>query len=379
MTFNPFDSIKRSADTISVNLLVDNAERMRFFYKIISAESMSIRFVFHTSCYTYFQAKKKNIDGEHILLYRKVVLVGASDTPCIEEVKNGRLYTYELSQSSISSINCLKKTDFLFVFSGFQVAWRAVEREFKGVPIFFEIGNFPDKYQCSVSGVNADSDAKNLVSMLGSDFVSEEDVESLRDRLLYFRPPHVDKKISSKILESAVNIIGDLFFHTLAPRKSMLKLIMTALSSVFSKRLIRRYTAVSVFPDHFDLFITQVTEDTQTLFQSQETVESALKKAIFKAKSEGRTLIVRLHPGEKNFFQLKRFIKLCELNCVLISNHGSLMETVLKADVIYTINSTGGVHSILFGKEVIVLGDSFYKDWSAEDVVTYEKYILKSS
>ncbi|WP_413702268.1 hypothetical protein ACLKMH_05920 [Psychromonas sp. KJ10-10] len=185
--------------------------------------------------------------------------------------------------------------------------------------------------------------------------------------------------MSSKITEAFTNKLGTYFFNTLAPQKSAIKQIIYAFKIHRSRQLIKKYCHPSFeIKDNYALFISQVEEDTQTLFQSEETSLSALKKAKSLSEELNLKLIVRLHPAEKNLESLISLITFCKLNGIKIDNSGSLLSAVLNAKHVITINSTGGLHSILLGKNVTCLGATFYNTWKPMDVVLYNKFILKN-
>jgi len=366
----------------SILVLIDNAERMFFFCNLIKSNNIKNITFLHSNFYTFIIAQKNPLIANSMLLKREINSTKKNNLS-IEEVKNKQPYNYSiLSQQSAHIETLSNKSTHIWVFSGFQYSYLAI-RSFLDIrkTIFFEIGNFPNKYQSSKVGVNADSDYNLIMEGLRLKYtVQYSEKEYLISKLFNFRPPHVDRKISSKIIESLTNKLGDCFYKTLAPQKKILNQLSFACDIQKSRNLIKKYCFEKFERrSNYALFIGQVEEDTQTVFQSEETCLSALKKAKKISENLNLQLIVRLHPAEKNYQILIDMITYCKLHNIEINNSGSLLSAVVNSKHVITINSTGGLHSILLGKKVTCLGSCFYKDWCAEDVVLYYKYILKNN
>lgn len=374
--------INQKLSTEKVLILIDNLEKMDFFSKIIKKNNIKNTTLIHTNLYTFKVARQIFPLTNSILLKRyKSINTTTATTISIEEAKNKQLYHYGISKIQGDLINKLSNsTNQIWIFSGFQYSYNVIKKFLdERKTIFFEIGNFPNMYQLSNTGVNADADHDIEMQKLRlKKTIKNEDKEILINKLFNFRPPHVDRKISSKIFESFINKIGGILFKTLAPQKHILEQIYYALQIYRSRKLIKKYNFGKFnVKNNYVLFIGQVEEDTQTLFQSEETCLSALKKAKNIAKKLNLELIVRLHPAEKNYRSLSDIVTYCKLNGIVINNSESLLSAVKYSSHVITINSTGGLHSILLDKTVTCLGSSFYKNWDSNDVVLYYKYLLK--
>lgn len=367
----------------NIIVLIDDFERYLFFKDILNKYSVKNVTFLHVALYTYIFAKN---DSGLVYSSKNILLRGEKSSLMrdlsIDEVKLGYRVRTELI---INTVKVLEESfsdyDHILIFKGFQYSFYSLHRFLnEEKTIFFEIANFPKKFQWSISGVNADSDHSLRVSQV-SEFISDEQVESLRDLLFTYIPPHVSKKVSSKALESVVNKFGHIFFNTIYPEPSFIAYAKVAIYAFMSKRVVKSIVSKSrsSINEKYCLFIGQVEHDSQTVFQSNEVGVSALKKAKNIAEERNIKLIVRLHPAEKNFNNLMQTIRYCELNSIEINNAGSLLNVVNDSEFVMTINSTGGAHSILFEKEVINFGDSFYSNWSKYDVVKYYNYILEDS
>ncbi len=364
-------------------ILIDNVERMHFFNGLIINNNIKNVTLLHSNIYTFILSRNNSLIVNSFLLKREENNNRAKSDLSIEETKNKKLYGYSLLSKQSLLIEALsKKSTQIWIFSGFQYAY-LVMKPFLEVEktIFFEIGNFPNKYQSSRIGINAGSDSNLKIQELRDQYhIKQSDIHALIDKLLYFRPPHIDRRISSKIIETFVNKMGYFFCNTLAPHNTVFSQLTYAYSIYRSRRLIKKYCSDKFEnKNNYALFIGQVEEDTQTVFQSEETNLSALKKAKIISENLNLELVVRLHPAEKNYQSLMKVIGYCKLNHIKINNSGSLLSAVANSKHVITINSTGGLHSILLGKKVTCLGLSFYKDWGAKDVVLYYKYVLKNN
>lgn len=358
----------------TVHILIDNAVRLHFFQLVLNNENITPSFVFHSNLYTYALAKIKRLSGKHILLKQSKTKKKAKQSS-IEEIKGKREHNYGINLNNFKKL--VRTNDELWIFSGFQYAaleMKAIHHNIR----YFEIANFPNKYQSSYTGINADADHNNQILKLRKKyFVAQKDVAQLKSQLLNFRPPHVDSSILSKALEQAMNLLGFYCLQTAAPHTSPLQQLKTAIEIHRVRKVIHTYKSQQR-PTKFNLFIGQVAQDSQTLFQSNTNAIDSIAKAHQDSLSKELPLVVRLHPGEKQLSAIQEQIDFCKQKNILICNQGALLEVVLQSDHIYTINSTGGLHSLLLEKPLTLYGNSFYQGWKASDVVLYHKYLLKN-
>lgn len=353
----------------SFHLLIDNAVRLAFFRRVCATEGRTPSVVFHANLYTWLKASILRMPGQHLLLKRERT-PRLSGQPSIEEIKNGT------NIRSGIHFPLGDKQDELWVFSGFQYAACELIPYYNKVR-YFEIGNFPNRYQSSYSGVNADADYNEKIHVLRQTYpVTAQQVSELAQSLLHFRPPHVDVSITSKALEQGINLLGYQFFNTAAPQLCIRAQLALATRIKRARKMITKFEKVPL-PERFHLFIAQVSQDSQTLFQSELTSTEALSLALDNASTKNLPLVVRLHPGEKNPDDLEQIIDFCTHHQILVSNQGSLLSTVQKSQHVSTINSTGGLHALLLGKPVTTYGRSFYRTWHPTDAYLYYRYILR--
>jgi hypothetical protein len=351
---------------MTIGILIDDNDRYNFFLRVLRssfAKDIGEVFFFHSKYYSY--ARNLSDGNKHILLKAKT----SESSGCIDCIE---AHIYDRLPPSIdldrASATAVQQVTELWIYSGFQFAAKIVG-QYNKKKRFFEIGNFPATFQENNFGVNSDRQIEIGIS-------DEDTVLKLRNELLDFIPPHVNKRIINRLLETTVNLISSRIFKTIAFRASFLDVIMRAYRINKARSLIRKYQKYYPKGD-YNLFIAQVEHDSQTIYQSCETQLSALKKSIALTNSDGRRLVVRLHPGEKDYRPLKDIIKFCKLNNVEICNKGSLLQVVQEAYNVYTVNSTGGAHALLFGANVTCFGSAFYEGWTAKNVGFYATEILR--
>ncbi len=109
----------------------------------------------------------------------------------------------------------------------------------------------------------------------------------------------------------------------------------------------------------YNFFPLQVFSDSQIKLHSKINVEQALLKAIKTTQQEGRILVVKPHPAEFDSKVIDSILNLKQEHGFLLSNDNTFKLIQLSKKVI-VINSTVGLESILLGKTVEFLGESFY-------------------
>ena len=356
-----------------IYILIDNYDRYKIFKRIFNNFPVEIIFC-HSNIYSYWIAHKKDLNQRHILLKRRDSRKKNQDLS-IEEFKWKTRFNWSVDPRFYKESN--DHGSIWIVWGGFQYAWKCLLSELKVSNVYyFEIANFPGRLQCSSYGVNADGRYDMQVDAIKNKekakWISQS---SLNNIISCYHPPHADKRILGQLMEQTINNCLFKFYNSLAPKITIKKALKTVFDTVRSRRLMRYFKSVNL-PDKYDLFIGQVSEDSQTVFQSRETQVSAIKKAYSISKNCSKPLVIRLHPAEKNYSELRAVVDYANLNGIMISNKGTLGQAVEDADKIYTVNSTGGAHALLYGKEVVCFGESYYHKWHADDVCIYYEHSL---
>ena len=119
------------------------------------------------------------------------------------------------------------------------------------------------------------------------------------------------------------------------------------------------------YPEEYILFIDQVELDVNSTHFSI-SIEEIVKKinnliSILKIKKPNIKLIRRAHPRQLHTKISENLSK--KFNTLFInSSKGTLDEAINGASFVLTVNSTGGLDSLLLGKPVHILGKSYYQD-----------------
>ncbi|AIX73216.1 capsular polysaccharide export protein, LipB/KpsS family [Mixta calida] len=116
---------------------------------------------------------------------------------------------------------------------------------------------------------------------------------------------------------------------------------------------------------NYNFFPLQVFSDSQIKLHSKVNVEDALLHAIEISKQERKRLVVKPHPAEFESHVIEKIVRLKKQHGFLLSNSNTF-ELIKNADKVIVINSTVGLESILLGKNVEFLGQSFYSDLKNE-------------
>ncbi|WP_413701232.1 hypothetical protein ACLKMH_05925 [Psychromonas sp. KJ10-10] len=175
----------------NILVLIDNAEKMQFFYKLIINNNIKNVSFLHSNYYTFRQCKKYSFLVKSILL-KKEKDIPINQKLSIEEAKNKQLYNHSIKLEQKKIIESLSyNSSQIWIFSGFQYSYLSIQNFLdKNKILFFEIGNFPNKYQSSKSGVNADSDYNHRVKRLRENkSIEKHEIDELIEELFNFRPP----------------------------------------------------------------------------------------------------------------------------------------------------------------------------------------------
>nr|AFI60286.1 WepM [Cronobacter sakazakii] len=120
----------------------------------------------------------------------------------------------------------------------------------------------------------------------------------------------------------------------------------------------------------FILFPLQVFGDSQIKLHSKIDNEKALYIACKEALKLKLPLVVKPHPAEPDASVLKKILEMKKSNKFFISTDNTF-SLIKKSKKVIVINSTVGLEAIFCNKEVIFLGDSFYKYFVNDDVLSY--------
>tara|TARA_Y100001935_G_scaffold252571_1_gene256786 strand:+ start:2286 stop:3530 length:1245 start_codon:yes stop_codon:yes gene_type:complete len=215
--------------------------------------------------------------------------------------------------------------------------------------LFWEAGPKGQIY-FSKFGVNANARFSNDESGLSHKFnclcaPTEEKLKTNNSMNLYFK---------------AIELIYILFMRSILMNKEMNEVLPK-----FNLFLPKKEIFPTNYPEEYILFIDQVELDVNSTHFSI-SIEEIVKKinnliSILKIKKPNIKLIRRAHPRQLHTEISENLSK--KFNTLFInSSKGTLDEAINGASFVLTVNSTGGLDSLLLGKPVHILGKSYYQD-----------------
>lgn len=344
-------------------ILIDNFQRLIFFKKIIKRYDVRNFTFLHANLSTY-QSAIKEIETKHILLRRGQPY--SNNIDCIEN------YTGYNHQNKFYKLN-LDNLQFkeLWIFNGYQFNSKNLIKELPNCSvIYFEIGNFSNKFQIGIGGINSQNQfAKNIIL---------QDNIKIYPSINYFDNiiQKSQKNFIGKLKDALLNYYGFVLLKTLSPKRNLSSILLELLNRYRCRKILRNLKFSTDLNEEYCLFIAQVKNDTQTIFQSNESPISLLKKAEQIAVNRNLKLIIRLHPREFDLHSTKEIIKYSKNRNIFIDNITHLEKIINNSKLIITCNSTLGVQSLSLNKEVITLGDAFYESWDKRHLEYYYHEVL---
>lgn len=120
----------------------------------------------------------------------------------------------------------------------------------------------------------------------------------------------------------------------------------------------------------FVFFAMQLSNDTQIIQNYEYDIYTALDVAIKLANDKNLKLVVKPHPAEVDINVDKHLSKLEKNNSILLSNSNTF-KLIEMSDFVIVVNSTVGLEAKILGKDVIFLGDSFFKKLDNDRIKSY--------
>ncbi|MCF8241888.1 MAG: hypothetical protein K9J16_10910 [Melioribacteraceae bacterium] len=370
-------SINKRYILIYVNYKID----FDFFSRFQSAvEKIDYKlFLISNKVSLKFYAKKKNIKLELIKSKYKInTRVDISRSVeflnnWITESQGISLYNsvYSTAKSIINKFNI----DYLFLLNGnniHDIALKEISVNFKIKKIFFELSNIPGKIFIDPIGTNSQSSIFQSINLLDSYKLDENKYKLWLAKYKVAKENYC--KVPQGIYRFKINnpllLIDEIGFLLLRIPKNknenylrkLLEKIPSFKSNIFDSYDIerRRYVFLPL----------QLPSDTQLLINSKISNDEAICRASQIAKNMSVDLVVKLHPATishdfiKEVMLLKQKIKFYLVDIRTI-------DLIKASEKIITINSTVGLESMIFNKEVEFLGESIYTDFNSSRLKKY--------
>lgn len=267
------------------------------------------------------------------------------------------------------------KIDLFIASQGILTAEIAV-RDFaksNSIPIlFFELANIKGKTFWDIEGSNAKSYLYRHIEIL-----DKYDIEY--NEYINWKNEYIKDNFNQHVVKQAVNIKKFNYTYGLLSRISFLFTgiqlhksdILTKLKYFINSRTLKlNYDEFNIEKEKYIFFPMQVASDSQIILNSDISLFDGLKYAINSAKANKSTLVVKLHPAEKDVDIIKKVLKLRkEYNFKIIKDN--TFQVIANAEKIITINSTVALEAMILDKPVEILGRSYYKFFNHKRIKNY--------
>lgn len=235
--------------------------------------------------------------------------------------------------------------------------------------IIFENSNIEGKLFVDIEGVNAKSSLmnKNLIDYEGYD----------ENKLNHFLMIYKKKKELNHIVYQAKkpkirtvaikNILFNIFSkYSLYEKQINYQNIQKYINNFYKIK----FDNYNYLEEKYVFFPLQVSTDSQIIVNSRLTLIESLTYAMEKANELNLDLIIKPHPAEKNINLLKHINKLKQESKRIFILNDNTFRLIKNSELIITINSTIGIEAMMYYKPIIVLGNSFYKRYVSENILT---------
>lgn len=264
----------------------------------------------------------------------------------------------------------------LFICSqGVKVAEIAI-RDFamdKNLKILFcELANLPNKIFFDKQGSNAKSFLYSNIKILDYYNIDDTVYEN-------WRKNYLDKNLKNHVVKQAVDLKKYDFKYGIISRLGYLYtgLKIRNFDFIYKFKSYLKAKKLKIIYDDFDItkqkyifFPMQVSNDSQIILNSDIGLFEGLQYAINEAKKYKVKLVIKLHPAEKDINVILKLLKLrkkYKFN-VVDMNTFKLINNSIK---VITINSTVALEAKIIGKNVDILGRSYYKFFNKNRIKNY--------
>ncbi len=368
----------------TIVIFIEAVDHCNFFTRMNSGlEDLGYNTIFITLKLSLFYRLKQQ--GIKCRLIRNTAINYASDINFDDTIefkgkfqdKKDILKTYNSIYHNLEIIHSSENIGLIFIFGGYSVSGLVLEdfsAQNKISKLYFELSNIPGKIFVDSMGTNARSSIFFNSNLLDNYSIDESIFE-------IWINGYINIKLKQKDIPQTENMkpinwgyfldwFG--FFFLRIPRGANRGVI----TQIRNKFLIKFF---NVQPDKIDLtnkkyifYPLQVSTDAQVLINSNFTNSTAIDYADEIARKNKLILVIKLHPAEKSYDEIRILKKLKKEKGFFVSDENTFELITDSAEVI-TINSTVGLESLILEKKVTVLGNSFYKNFTRDQL---KKYLL---
>lgn len=352
-----------------------------FFCRLMNPlKELDYQLVFLTNKYSIFREAEKK--GLRIYKINKSNRQEDADVTRVFENISGELpeknckIRYSSVYSTIERLNNEYKFDIIFTWGGVRLIESAANNYASKNQIkklCFELGNFPGKLFADPLGANANSILIENKDLLLDLDVNESDYQSWKNNFISGAlKSHTVPQSSSiariDIKKNIYDLTGYLFLNFIKNRPVI---TYTKIKNKIFNRLGKFvYDRVEFDNQRYIFYPMQVSDDAQLILNSEVDNIKALEKVSDYARVNNLELFVKPHPAEVRFDFIKSIERLKErLNFKFVN--GNTIEIMMKAEKVFTINSTAGIQAMILGKDVTCFGRALFKDFTQKHLKSY--------
>lgn len=240
--------------------------------------------------------------------------------------------------------------------------------------LFFELANIKGKIFFDKEGSNAKSYLYEHIDLLDRLIVNRKSYSNWRSKYIKdnFNKHIVKQAVNIKKFNIKYGLISRFGYLYTGLRIRKLDLYFKIKSFIKSRQIKLKYDNVDLKTEKYIFFPMQVSNDSQIILNSDIGLLDGLYKAYKEAQKSNLKLVVKLHPAEKNVCVIEKILKMREIYKFKIVDE-NVFSIINNAEKIITINSTVALEAMILGKEVTILGRSYYKYFDEERI---KKYIM---
>lgn len=358
-------------------LVCDCVDRYFFFRRFYSEGIYDIHFV-TTEPLIYFIAR---LQGFKVTLTSLPILnkdeIEDIDVDNSLEVMVGgfeKKYAKNLLITYVEDLKVLREKyyfSYVIAWNGQHLLGLSATKVFQEKVIYLELSNLPNKLFVGRGGVNAYSSLFFNPSQLDSlpEPTNTFHLKWLSQYEGYKRLPPPQSQVSS--MQLCIRAANTLV--TAMRGFSSIKNFLFRIANFKGKPV--DFTSYGLSEESLDVCYVlcplQVSTDTQLMLHSDFDNLSLIKKAHELAQNKNMKLYVKFHPAEKSISEVQKIIGLQkEIGFSIVSTNTN--ELIKNANTVVVNNSTVGLESLIYQKEVHIFGRAIYTSF---DEARLKKYI----
>lgn len=351
-------------------IYIDSPNRAKFFSCFIALfQQYNINYTFVTNKFSAY----KMLPKERTVLLRNLnMIIQKRDYSFLHKslsVLNGYHTLDEAIQITNDVWEYLKslQIDMLWIWNGTTTIERALSRyaiENKIRTRYFEILNIENRIFIDTCGISGDSLLFKKPEILDACDYEKMEFEKWRERYKN-KKKEKSTKLKSKIpLYAFVDYLGYSIYNLIREdRRNPLHLIRQRVSNNFIQL---PYDEVNL-KKKYVLLPLQVGNDSQIKLYSRYNNKQIIQEALSIARKENAVLYIKPHPREEDSKEIDVIAHFLQEKDIFLVD-GDFFELLENAHKVVVNNSTVGMEAKILGKDVVVFGDAYYKDFDKERV-----------